>query len=145
MAASIPRIIAAFAIALTGGGCNGGAPTSPTSGPTAVAVVEKYFSGTLDVGGARFYSFTVTTAGSITATLASVTSPRTGAALSTPLALGLGVPRGTGCSVGEQIVTAAALRAQFQALVGTGIYCLNIADGGTMSAPASFAIRFTHP
>ena len=63
-------------------------PTGPTT--TTPTVFTEHFVGDLPVGGSRFQSFTVAQSGTVSATLASVTSPRTGAPVDVPLGIGIG-------------------------------------------------------
>jgi hypothetical protein len=102
------------------------------------------FIGTLDTGGARFYSFTLTTAGTVTALLASVTST-TGVPVSSALELGVGIPAGTGCEPSATQVVTAALLSQLSTSLPTGTFCLRVADTGRLAGPVTFAVRFTHP
>jgi hypothetical protein len=117
-------------------------PTSPTTTATTSTVT---FIGALEAGGARFYSFTVTTAGTVTALLASVTSTATGLPVSSALELGIGIPAGTGCAASTTQVVAPALLSQLSTSLPTGTFCLRVADTGSLAGPATFAVRFTYP
>jgi len=116
-------------------------PTAPTETTTTSSVT---FIGTLDAGGARFYSFTLTTAGTVTALLASVTSTA-GLPVSSALELGVGVPAGTGCAASTTQVVTAALLSQVSTSLPAGTFCLRVADTGLLAGPVTFAVRFTHP
>ncbi|HYU80328.1 MAG TPA: hypothetical protein VEK56_15165 [Vicinamibacterales bacterium] len=138
------RLMAAAA-ALLLGGCskNAETPTSSTTDtPTTSTVL---YAGSLSAGGSRFYSFTASKAGTATVMLASVTSPPRGAALDTPLGLGIGRPAGTGCSLSSSVTTGPALTAQLQEAVGAGIYCVNVYDVGQVSTAVDFVVRFQYP
>jgi hypothetical protein len=118
-------------------------PTSPTdTTPVATSVT---YAGTLDVGASRFYSFTNTAAGSVTAFLASVTSPDTRLPIGAALELGIGVPAGTGCATTTTQVVAPGLVSQMTVSLAAGVFCLRVADAGELRAPVTFAVRFTHP
>ena len=112
--------------------------------PTLLELSTISFSGSLTIGAARFYSFTVREAGSMTATLASVTLP-SGAAVPTVMGLGIGIPRGTGCGLTTRVDTAARLTSQLESPVSPGIYCVEVADVGNLTGPVNFAVRFSHP
>lgn len=140
------RIVAAvFVVAASLGGGACGDSTDTVTGPTAVTLTTEHFSGTMVVGGVRFYSFTVTQSGTASITLASVTGRTTGAALPVALGLGLGVPQATGCAVTAHVIGPAALVAQLTQPVEAGVHCIEVADAGELTAPVNFAARFTHP
>ena len=65
----------ALLAALTVACGNNSTATSPTSTTSTSSTTTVTYAGTLEVGGSRFYSFTNVAAGSVTAFLASVTSP----------------------------------------------------------------------
>ena len=122
-------------------------PTSPTETTDTPAVTAQtaQFAGTLSAGGSRFYSFTVSRFGVISATLASVTVPPRGAAVEVPVGIGIGRPAGTGCPTQTSLTTAAALTTQAQLEASAGIYCINIYDPGTLTTSVNFVVRFSFP
>lgn len=126
--------------------CGDKTATSPTTTTTtASSTITVTYSGTLAVGGSRFYSFTNNAAGSVTAFLASVTSPDTKLPVAVPLEIGVGVPAGTGCSTTTTQMVTPGLVSQMSTSLAAGVFCLRVADAGQMRAPVSFAVRFTHP
>jgi hypothetical protein len=116
---------------------------SPTS--TTASAVTATFEGTVDAGGASFYSFTASQAGTVSITLASLSLPGLPAALSVPMQLGVGTPAGIGCTVDASADALPGLTPQFTTTVSSGIHCVNLADLGRLPASAHFAIRFTYP
>lgn len=124
-------------------GCHDGSST-PTS-PTFVTVTTETFASTLDVGATRFYSFTVTSGGTVSAELASVTAADTGAVMGTILELGLGIPAGTGCAVSITKNVTPALTTQLLTSFEPGIHCVRVADVGDVTKRIRFAVRFAHP
>jgi hypothetical protein len=136
-------LVVALITTLISASC-GDTPDSVT-GPSDVALTTEHFSGTLTAGQVRFFSFTVNGSGPVAVTLASVTSPVSGLALSTPLDLGLGIPLGTGCAVKRRVTAVPALIAQINDSTIPGIYCVEIGDSGALSTSVNFAARFTHP
>jgi hypothetical protein len=124
--------------------CSCGESVDSVTGPTAVTPTTEHFAGTLAVGQSRFYSFSVTQAGSATFMLASVTLFGSGIAVSTPLGLGLGVPQGTSCAVSARVDVTPALVAQLTQSIEPGVYCVEVADIGRLTAAVNFAVRFTH-
>ena len=140
------RLLAVAAVvSLLTAACGDDEPsTSPSDTTTSTGTTITY-AGTLDVGGARFYSFTNNAAGSVTAFLASVAAPDSRLPLAVPLELGVGVPAGTDCATTTTQVVTAGLATQLSASLAAGVFCLRIADAGELRAPATFAVRFTHP
>jgi hypothetical protein len=139
------RLRAGLLAALLAGvtlGCNG---DSVPTGPTVVDVATQTFTGTLAVGASRFYSFTVTSRGSITASLASVTSAQDNTVLDAILELGIGFPAGTGCAVTTTKNVSPALTSQVFTSTEPGIHCVRVADVGDLNTPIKFAVRFAHP
>ena len=138
------RMLAIAAVATLAVACGDeGSPTSPTDTTPVTASVT--YAGTLDVGASRFYSFTNSAAGSVTAFLASVTVTDTRLPLAVPLELGIGVPAGTGCATTTTQVVAPGLVSQMTVSLAAGVFCLRVADAGELRAPVAFAVRFTHP
>jgi hypothetical protein len=114
-------------------------PTSATAtGPTTIL-----FSGTLQPRTSRFYSYTITTAGSVSALLASV--ERNGVPVPNALEIGIGSPAGTGCIVTVSANVSAALIPQLRHEAAVGTYCVRVADIDGLSAPMAFTIRVIHP
>jgi hypothetical protein len=116
-----------------------------TTGPTETTFTTEYFSGAIGVGGARFYSFTVSVAGPVSANLASITAVDSLLPANTVLRLGIGVPRGTGCALVSSIEVSAALVSQLNHTPLPGVHCIEVADPGSLTGTVRFALRFTHP
>jgi hypothetical protein len=136
-------LIAALLTALTAGCGDDMSPTSPTATTSTTTTVT--YAGTIDVGGSRFYSFTNSEAGSVTAFLASVTGADGRAVLSMPLELGIGVPAGTGCATTSTQIVSPGLVSQMSVSLAAGVFCLRVADAGELRGPITFAVRFIHP
>jgi hypothetical protein len=134
-------IVVALALAMTA--CGNDTSTTPTTtGPSS-----ENFEGQLQGPGAsQFFSFTVSSAGDASITLASVTTAATpGTSINVPLGVGLGQPLGTGCNLTQQTTTGPGLAPQ---LMGTNlspaIYCVKVFDVGNLTVPVNFAVRITH-
>jgi hypothetical protein len=112
--------------------------TSTSSGSTET------FSGSLALQGSSFYSFTVTTAETVSVSLATLTPNSLGPASTSVVRLGLGVPSGTGCSVNTSVDTAAGLTAQLTAPANPDVHCVSISDIGNLTDPMNFMIRIGH-
>jgi hypothetical protein len=134
--------IGAMLIAIAAAGCGGDTVTTPTS-PTTATATTILFAGTLQPKATRFYSYTVTAAGTVTAMLASL--EQAGAPKPNALELGLGIPAGTGCAVDSPSSTTTALVPQITQEAVIGTYCVRIADTIGLPAPMNFTIRVIHP
>ncbi len=117
-------------------------PASPTTSTPAAPTTTEAFVGTLPVGGARFYSFSIAVYGTVNVTLVSIGGP------SVPpdvvVNLGIGTLVGTGCSSSSPTgvsVGSAAVTASEQ----PGQYCATIADVGNLAAAADFTVTIDHP
>jgi len=117
-------------------------PTSVTPIPADPTVTET-FRGTLAVGGARFYSFSVSVYGTVNLTLTDVNGSTE--ATDVLLGLALGVPRGTDCISLSAATTSAGSSPQVSNAVNAGVYCARIYDTGTLAEPAGFVVTIAHP
>ena len=125
--------------------CGNGTPTSPTHTLLETTMTTELFSGTLARGGSRFYSYTVSSPGSSTAMLASLTTSATGPATNARVLLALGTPAGTGCAAAQSATVSPTLTVQLLRSTTPGIYCVSITDAGTLAQDMGFAIRLVHP
>lgn len=137
---AIVLLVLAFVAACETGADTG---TSPSGIATATLTTE-YFSGTLPVGGQRFYSFTAPDDSSVSVLLANLSDSRSPALASTTVGIGIGIPAGTGCALRESVATPPALTSQFRTWATEGIHCIAIFDAGTLSEPVGFVIRISH-
>jgi len=121
-------------VAVLGAACSG---SSSTTSPSTTKTDT--FSSILQVRGADYQTFSVTTAGAFTVTLTSLST-------STTVGLGVGIPNvtGRGCYVTASITTAGGAGAQLSASVDPGIYCVTIYDEGRLTDRASFSISIVH-
>jgi hypothetical protein len=129
-------------MALATGGCGNNA--SVTTPSTATSTSSDSFAGALPLQGSSFYSFTVTTAETVSITLVSLTPNTTGAASPAVMRVGLGLPIGIGCAINNSVDTAPGLTTQLSAAVTPETYCVQISDVGNLTAPANFLIRIAH-
>lgn len=125
--------------------CGDDTATSPTDTDTTATATSVTYTGTIDAGGSRFYSFTNSAAGSVTAFLASVTAPDTRLPVSAPLEIGVGVPAGTDCATTTTQIVSPSLASQMTVSLAAGVFCLRVADAGALKGPVTFAVRFVHP
>jgi hypothetical protein len=134
--------IFAILIAIAASGCGNDTVATPTSA-TTITPTPILFSGTLQPKATRFYSYTLTSPGTVTAMLASL--EQAGAPKPNALELGLGVPAGTGCAVQSAENTTTSLVPQIRQDAGVGTYCVRISDTDGLPAPMTFTIRVIHP
>jgi hypothetical protein len=136
---SLARLAPLAAVLLLGSGCSSNdsstapAPLSPTLGET--------FTGTLALHGGTSYAFTVTGAGSVTATLTSLLPDS-----ARPVGLSLGTWNGSIC----QVVLSNDNTIQGQEVVGqssgTGTFCVRVYDSaGTVTQPQTYVVDVSHP
>jgi hypothetical protein len=120
------------------------APSEADSGITPLVFNTETFAGTLQVTGSNFYSFYVAQAGPVGLTLAAVQAPG-GAALATPLGIGVGIPSGTGCARSTSQTAPPGLAAQLTVTLNPGTYCAAVFDPGHLTTAVNFAMRIRHP
>ena len=133
------RGILSVALMVAGAACSEEIET-PTSATEPTTIL---FSGTLQPRTSRFYSYTITTAGSVSALLAS--GERNGVPVPNSLEIGIGSPAGTGCAVTLSAKVSAALIPQIRQDAAVGTYCVRVADTDGLPAPMTFTIRMVHP
>lgn len=132
-------------VALAGAACTSTtAPSEADSGINPPVLRTETFAGTLAVGGTGFYSIAILQAGPLGLTLAAVQEPG-GAALSTPVGIGYGIPSGTGCARTASQIAPPGLSAQLTVTLNPGTYCVAAFDAGNLTTTVNFAIRITHP
>ena len=135
----------AAAVCMTAMACTSTtAPDVDDSGITPLVFNTETFAGTLEVKGINFYSFYVSQAGPVGLTLAAVQSPG-GAALATPLGIGVGIPSGTTCVRSTSQSAPPGLAAQLTVTLNPGTYCAAVFDTGNLTAAVNFAMRIRHP
>lgn len=139
---SIRSVILFVLLAASAAAC--GDAVGATTGPTEITPSTQVFSGRLEVGSTRFYSFTMSQGGTMNATLASIASVTTGNPVAASLSIGFGTPRGTGCDAAPRVDAAAALMPHITRAVVPGVYCLEIADSGRLTEAVAFAVRFVY-
>ena len=134
------RAAGLVAVVIAAGCTKDPALTQPS---TNGAVIIESFVGTLAVGGSAFFSFTVPEPGTVTLTLLSLTVA--GAPSDLTVNLGLGQPVGTTCRTTTSAPVTAGIAPQSSTPVVASVYCVNIADNGTLTAAADFAVNISRP
>ena len=136
--------IVLLATAWLGVQCSSPVPAEPT--PVETVTPTTVFTGSLDPGSSRFHPFTTVAAGTAAATFASLTDT-SGLVLSIPLTIELGtVSEDTlGCVALATVQTRPSLVSATSLTVGTGTYCVRIADTGGLTSSATYTLRVVHP
>lgn len=136
------RISLLVTVLLAGGACdNGDSPTDPTDPPT----VTENFNGTLSRNGSQVHTFTATTPGRVTATIASVTpagSPAFG------FSLGTWDPQFEVCTAVLTNNAAAASSVLTGTVVGISSLCVRLFDSNAAipaDAPISYTVTVERP
>ncbi len=136
----LTRSLAAVALVAASVACDDAGPTTPTETPTVAVDYTETFSGTLARNGAVTFPFTSASAGTATATLASLSPDGT-----VRVGFAMGTWNGQAC----QAIIANDNAFQFATLVGTigsaGSLCMRIYDIGGLSATTGFTITVVHP
>lgn len=130
-------------VSLSAAACGNDAdtPTSPSIPEASVDSTSRMFTGTLTPHGSTFFSFTVAQDSGVFLTLASLTPTSGRGTVQTPVDLGLGTPRGTGCAVAQTVATSADLAAQIRAWRSAGVHCVSVSDAGRLTGEVAFAVR----
>jgi hypothetical protein len=118
-------------------------PTTPSTATVASPTTTETFSGTLQVGGASFYSFVVAVNGTVNVTLASDSGPDGASAVT--LGLAIGTPSGTSCSGGSVTNALPGTDPQVTSTYSPGRYCVNVSDVGSLVGPTAFNVTIAHP
>lgn len=141
----IRLMVLSAALCMTGLACTSTtAPSEKDSTITPLVFTTRTFAGTVDVKGSAFYSFVVNQAGPVGLTLAAVQAPG-GAALATPLGIGVGIPSGPGCARTTAQTASPGLAAQLTVTLNPGTYCAAVFDSGTLTGAVNFAMLIRHP
>jgi predicted small secreted protein len=136
-------------VALVVAGCDNtitgpaGTDTSGTTTTTSAPIIE-WFEAAVSPGQSMFYSFTVTTSGPATATLAAVVQPPKVGALATPVRIAFGTPVGEGCDISDSVEATPSLTPQLGTTLAAGIHCVSVADSGQLTGTVIASVRFAH-
>jgi hypothetical protein len=128
-------------VAFGASACEDTVPTEPTP-PAAGPPTTETFSGVLTINGAQTFSFNVSAAGALTATLKTVTPDAT-----IGVGMGMGTYFATTCAVLSGLFNDNALQgAVITGQAGSaGTLCVRVSDVGKLTEPLSFEIVVVHP
>jgi hypothetical protein len=121
------------------GGASG--DNSSITTPTGNLVTDT-FTGTVPVGGLDSQNFTVTTGGTVNATLVAAGPPPT-----ITMGFAIGTPGTTGvCSLlsGAQVTTPPGSAAQLTGSLNAGTYCVAVVDVGNAAGPIAYTVTVAH-
>lgn len=141
MRRSIHPKLFVVAIALTIWACGDAATTTTPTTPTATTpTTTETFEGDLNPNGAKTFPFTTQAAGTVTATLTSLSPDST-----LTIGMSLGTWNGSAC----QIVLANDNAIQGAVITGTvsstGSLCVRVYDVGKLVEPIAFVVTVVHP
>ena len=119
----------------------GGSTTSPATVGTNATVTTETFTGTVQPGGQKVHTFTVTTPGPVTVTMTQAGPPPT-----ITMGIGLGNPDASGnCIFITTNQGIASTTPQVQGtLTSSGAYCVAIGDVGNAAGPITYSITVSH-
>jgi hypothetical protein len=134
----LPALLAAAV--LTAAGCDEATtPTTPTT-PTAPVIVTETFTGTINPNGAFTHSFPTEAAGTVSATLVTISPTST-----IRVGLSLGTFNGVSCKIeiaNDNAQQGVTVTGQASAL---GSFCVRIYDIGQLTENITYEVRVTHP
>ncbi len=125
--------------------CGKDSSTTTTTSPTpvaAAATITESFSSPIAVGGSVFYSFNFVAYGNLSVTLSKVSGG--GLDDGQTLGLSIGRPGGTSCNPASTVAAAPGDAAQLTGVYGPGIYCVRVADTGSLTGPVTVAVTVSH-
>lgn len=129
-------LAAVVAMTLSAAACGSDTPTTPT--PTTPTPVTDPFGGTLNRNGAANHAFSVSAAGTVTATITALSQE------GVTVGLSLGVWNGTSCAVSIDNSAAAVGTSLFGSATGIGNLCVRIYDIGKISDTLDYQLSVTH-
>lgn len=135
-------VLVALLVPLSVGCGNSQSSTSPSVSPASPTITER-FTGTLPVGGRKFYSFSLAVYGTVNATLAEISGPDVPPDVT--VGLGIGTPSGTSCSASSPTNVSTTGTALVTLSEQPGVYCVSIVDVGNLPAAAAFVVTIDHP
>jgi hypothetical protein len=135
-------------VAFLATGCKHNTTTSPTTTttttttPSTAPTTTEEFDGTLGVGATASYLFTVSQAGSVTATLVSISGAVVPATVQ--VRLGIGTPDDAGGCTTTTMSLANSASPTLSTTEQPGNYCANITDVGNLAGTAAFVVTIAH-
>jgi hypothetical protein len=137
----VRRALVPFVLVLLTTACSSNNPTTTTPTPTTPTTVTDTFTGTLTKNGAQQYPFAVPAAGTVTASLATI-SPDSAIILG----LALGTWNGTSCALILTDDTATQGTVITGNVSAPGNLCVRVSDSqGNVVNPETYTVNANHP
>lgn len=131
-------IAGALCLALSAAACSKDSTTTTPS--TTTSPTSTTFASQVSVKGGTARTFTMSTAGTVKVTLATLGNGTVVAGL------GLGVPATAApCSLAYSVVTGPSSAPQIVTTADAGTYCVQVYDTGTLTADTEFSVTVEHP
>ena len=130
-------MLAAVVAMILSAACGSDTPTTPTDPNTPTAVTNT-FSGTLNRNGAANHAFSVSAAGTVSATVSSLSDS------AAVLGLSLGVWNGTACAVQLDNAQATTGSILYGSATGIGDLCVRVYDVGRINDTLDYELSVTH-
>jgi hypothetical protein len=121
--------------------CAGNDTSTATTSPSVTRTTDT-FTGTTQIAGSAFHTFTVSQAGQVDVTLTAAAPPSTIA-----MGIGLGEPADATCALfsGASAITPAGTSPQLSGTVSPATLCVEVHDLGNQTAPVTYTVTVTHP
>jgi len=131
-------IAGALCLAVAAAACSKDTTTSASSTTTSPTTMT--FASQVSVKGGTARAFTMTTAGTVRVTLATLGNGTVVAGL------GLGIPATAApCSLAYSVVTGPSSTPQIVTTADAGTYCVQVYDNGTLASDTEFSVTIEHP
>jgi ABC-type nitrate/sulfonate/bicarbonate transport system permease component len=129
-------LAALLATTLAAAACGSDTPTTPTT-PTPTQVTDT-FGGTLNPNGAAIHQFSVQAAGTVTASIASLSNE------AAVVGLSLGIWNGTACAIVLDNTAATVGTNMFGSATNVGNLCVRVYDSGQVTSAVDYQLSVTH-
>jgi hypothetical protein len=135
---ALTRIAVSFLFALGAVACGNSTATAPTTVATSPA--SDTFASLVAPGGSTSRTFSMSTAGIVKVTLATLGNG------AVSVGLGVGLPAtGSPCSLAQSVVTSPGASPQIVTSADAGTYCVEVFDTGRLSENTPFSLTIEHP
>lgn len=133
------RMAGALCLALVASACSKDSSTT-TAASSTTSPTTSTFASQVSLKGGTARTFTMTTAGTVKVTLATLGNGTVVAGL------GLGIPATSApCSLAYSVVTGPSSSPQIVTTADAGTYCVQVYDSGTLTADTEFSVTIEHP
>jgi hypothetical protein len=127
-------------LAVAVAGCNNTTTTTSPSTTTSTSPTTSTFTSQLAVRGSSTRAFSMSSAGTVKVTLATLGNG------SQTAGLGIGVSAtGAPCSLAQSVITGPGDSPQIVTTADAGAYCVQLFDAGSLTQDTLFSITIEHP